>query len=315
MELPRLSVIVPNYNHGKYLPACLRGILNQSAPPAEVIVIDDASTDNSMEVLTDFAARHPALRVLRNEKNQGAVFGMNRGIELAKHEYLAFLAADDEVKPGLFEQSLRLLALHPRAGLSCTISEWHDMSSGLSWFMGAGMADKPAYLAPAELVRLGQSGKLLIVSASAIFRKAALDEVGRFMPELRWHCDWFATFVPAFRYGLCYVPEPLSEFNLYPNSFYNRGRKTEEHTRVLTRLLDRLSSPECADIAPHIRESAALALFGLPVVRLLLQHRTYRKFFSPLLLHRATRRSFELVGKKLLPRPLARLALRMLYSR
>ena len=49
MNLPRLSIVVPNYNHAAFLPACLNALLNQSVPPFEVIVIDDGSTDGSIE--------------------------------------------------------------------------------------------------------------------------------------------------------------------------------------------------------------------------------------------------------------------------
>jgi glycosyltransferase involved in cell wall biosynthesis len=312
-SLPALSVVVPNYNHGQYLPNCLEALLNQSVPPAEVIVIDDASTDNSLQVLDGFAQRYPALRVYRNEQNQGVVYNLNRGMDLARGDYLFFPAADDEVKPGLFEKSLTLLAKHPDAALSCTVSEWHDMRSGLSWHMSSGIADRPCYLSPDELVQLGQQGKFMIVSASAIMRKKPLVEIGRFIPELRWHCDWFATFATALRYGMCFVPEVLSDFYLHPTSYYNRGRKKKEHLEVLTRILDRLSSPACADIAPRIRDSVALALFGWPILRLCAQRPAYRQFLTPQLFYHASRRSTELVGKKILPNFLARIALRLLY--
>src|SRR5205809_2814761 len=124
MSLPSLSVVVPNYNHSQFLPAALGAILEQSVPASEVIVIDDASTDNSLEILNGFARKHPNLKVHRNEKNQGVLFGMRRGIELARSDYVLFAAADDQVLPGFFEKSLRLLARHPEAGLSCTVSTW-----------------------------------------------------------------------------------------------------------------------------------------------------------------------------------------------
>lgn len=57
MTTPSLSVVVPNYNHGQHLPNCLEALVRQSVPPAEIVVIDDASTDNSLEVLADFARR------------------------------------------------------------------------------------------------------------------------------------------------------------------------------------------------------------------------------------------------------------------
>src|SRR5262245_35900410 len=115
MNWPRLSVVIPNYNHGAYLPRCLNALLRQSMPPFEIIVVDDASTDNSLEVLDQFTREHSQLRVLRNEKNQGALKTALRGLELIKGDYLYLPSADDEVVPGFFEASLRMLAQHPHA--------------------------------------------------------------------------------------------------------------------------------------------------------------------------------------------------------
>ena len=311
--LPSLSAIVPNYNHGKFLDKSIPAILHQSVPPAEIIVLDDASTDNSVEVIQRLAAQYPLIRLVRNEKNLGVMPNLNKGLELARSDYIYIGSADDEVQPGLFEKSLPLLAKHPQAAFSCSACRWHDTVSGLSWIMAAGMADRPAYLSPEELVALGQRGKLFFGSATAIWRRQALQEAGNFIPALRWHADWFATYVPGLRHGVCYLPEALSDFYLFPTSFYNRGRKTPEHLEVLRGILDRLSSPDCADVAARFRDSAVLAVFGLPILRLLKERPAYAQFRTPLLTRRATRRSAELLAKRLLPKPVAKLALRIFY--
>jgi len=313
MDLPRLSVVVPNYNHAAYLPHCLDALLQQSAQPFEVIVIDDASTDNSREVLEQYTSRHSILRVHRNEKNQGVVYGLNRGLELAQGDYVCFPAADDEVRPGFFEKSLRLLAQHPQAALCCTTCEWRYVDSGLTWHMGTGMAHKPCYLSPDDLVRVGRRGKLFIGTSSAIMRKQPLIEAGGFISELRWHCDWFAVTVPAFRYGICFVPEPLSMFNIYSQSYYSSGRKRDEHRQVLLKLVELLDSPACADVRSRIRESGALSLFATPMLRILLSRPEYRSFINATLLRLSFRRNAELVGKTILPRWLARWFLNRFY--
>jgi glycosyltransferase involved in cell wall biosynthesis len=312
MSLPSLSVVVPNYNHSQFLPAALGAILEQSVPASEVIVIDDASTDNSLEILNGFARKHPNLKVHRNEKNQGVLFGMRRGIELANSEYVLFAAADDQVLPRFFEKSLRLLARHPEAGLSCTVSTWRYEDSGLEFHMSAGMAEQPAYLPPEELVQLGQKGKLMISSSSVLFRKSALESVGGFRPELRWHTDWFACFTSAFRFGLCYVPEPLSLVNIVPKSFYT-GRKLDEHREVLQRILELLCSSGFADVKPRVRDSGALSLFEFEILRIMRAHPEFRYFLTPTFVRRALRRRIELMGRNHLPKWVARLVLNTFY--
>lgn len=311
---PRLSVVMPNFNHGKYLATSLGGILSQSVPPHEVIVVDDASTDNSIEILTNFASKHRHLRFFRNEKNRGVVFSMNRGIELASGDYLFFPAADDEISPGLFEKSLDLLARHPNAALSCTGSLWHDVGSQMSWPMAMDLASFPTYLSPDELVRVGQHGKLLIVSASAIFRKEPLLRAGNFLEQMRWHCDWYATYVTAFRHGICYVPEPLSNFYLHSTSYYHSGRRGGEHKRVLEAILENLCKQE-PELRARIRNSASLALFELPILKLVVEKHRFRQFLTPLMFRRCLKRGAEVRGRRYLPAPMARLAVRILYGR
>jgi glycosyltransferase involved in cell wall biosynthesis len=313
MPQPTLTVFVPNYNHANYLPACLNAILSQSLPPREVIVIDDASSDNSIEILNGFAKRHSNLRLFRNEKNQGVLPGLNRAIELSSCSHFISCAADDEVLPGFFEKSMTLLGKYPAAGLCSAASEWRYVDSGLSWQMAFGLADQPTFLTPEELVHLGKAGKLMISSSSVIFRKSALRDVGGFIAELRWHTDWFAAFVSAFRFGMCYVPEPLSVVNILPKSFYT-GRKESEQRVVLATLLELLNSPGFSDVRPRVRDSGALCLFAIPMLRIMLSRREFWPFMNLTFLRRTLWRSAELTGKRVLPRWLARAVLKHLYQ-
>jgi len=301
MTSPTVSVIVPNFNHAQYLPRCLTALVEQSVLPLEIIVIDDASTDNSVEVAENFARRHPIVRVHRNPQNQGVVFGANLGLQIARGEYVLFAAADDYVLPGFMEKSVALLRQHPEAALCCTIGDWHEVATGLNWHVGVGMGQAPCYLAPARMAELERRGRFYIASHSAIMRKAPLVEAGGFIPELRWHCDWFAIAVVSFRHGICFVPEPLARFFIYPTSYFKSGRKKLEHRQVLERILDLLLSPRYQDVEPPIRESGALFLFGGPILRLMLANHAYRCFLTPAFLRKNLWHILTLELKKVTP--------------
>src|SRR5438046_3056430 len=195
MALPTLSVVVPNYNHARYLPISLKAILGQSTPATEVIVIDDASTDDSMNVLQQLAREYPRLRVFRNEKNQGVVHTLNRGLDLARERYVFLPAADDEVAPGLFEKSLQLLTQFPQAGLSCTIADWREAATGLQWHVGVGMGESPSYLSPERMVKLERKRQLFISSNTVVWKRSVLLDTGKFIPELKSSADWFTCSV------------------------------------------------------------------------------------------------------------------------
>jgi glycosyltransferase involved in cell wall biosynthesis len=314
MNWPRLSVVVPNYNHAAYLPRCLEALCVQSLQPFEIVVIDDGSTDNSLEVLAACSRRFPIIRIVRNQQNLGCLPTVRKGLSLVRGDYVFLPSADDEVVPGLFEASMGLLARFPQAGLCCTVSTWRIPERGLEWHMGTGFAAQRCYLSPDDVVGVGRRGRLPIPTSSVILKREAVERCGGYPDDLRWHVDWFVTAVIAFRHGMCYVPEPLSNVYLTPASYSRKGMNSDAQVEVLSRLLDRLNSPDCADVAPRIRDSAALNMFGLPAVRLLLSRPEYRHFFTPLLLLRASHRSLEVTGRRFLPAPFARLVVRLLYQ-
>src|SRR6056297_3125162 len=110
---PRVSVIVPNYNHAPYLGRRLRSVFGQTFGDLEAIVLDDASTDDSLAVIAGFEA-DPRVRVVPNETNTGNTFRQwNKGAALARGEYLWFAESDDDADPRLLERLVGMLDMHP----------------------------------------------------------------------------------------------------------------------------------------------------------------------------------------------------------
>jgi glycosyltransferase involved in cell wall biosynthesis len=302
MNLPTLSIIIPNFDHGKHLPVAVGAILKQSAQPLEVIIIDDGSTDDSVEIIQALARQHPVIQFHRNEKNQGVLFTVNRGIDLAHGEYVFLSSADDEVLPGFLEKSLQVLAQHPKAGLSCTIGDWREEATGLNWHMGVGMADTPSYLSPERMVELERQGRLFIPGHTTILKRAALIEAGKLIPELKLTVDWFIAYVIGYRYGICVVPEPLAIFKILPKSYYQRVRQDQAAYReVLVGMLNLLNQPKYQDAAARIREGGSLYVFGWPMLKLVASQPSDRSFLTPTFLRKSVWHCTKLILKKFTP--------------
>jgi glycosyltransferase involved in cell wall biosynthesis len=315
MSLPRLSVIIPNYNHARELPRSLDAILAQSVLPTEILVMDDASTDHSLEVLDAYARRSPLLRVHRGERNHGVCAVMNRGLELAAGDFVSFPAADDEVLPGWLERSLGELARHPQAGIVSGLTEWRCQKTGMRWEVGTRMPSLPVYLNPDEMVKLGQAGRLAISGQHALIRRSALLAAGGWLSDLRWFTDWFGNFVVGFRHGIIHIPQVFSVFYLYPTSYYNSPEAATRRRETMSRILEYLDSDKYADVAPLIRRSGLLGGFGLPMLREILRQRSHRKYLTTGFLKQAGRRTAEITGRRFFPGWLARLCLRLFYKR
>ena len=93
-ELKKISVIIPNYNNSNYIIERINSFLNQSYKPHEIIVIDDKSTDNSLDILQDFEKKK-LIKLLINKKNVGGTESVNTGLKIATGEYLYPASMDD----------------------------------------------------------------------------------------------------------------------------------------------------------------------------------------------------------------------------
>jgi glycosyltransferase involved in cell wall biosynthesis len=113
-----VSVIIPCYRYGHYLPGCVASVLKQDGVDVRVLVIDDASPDNSGEVAQALARRDDRVEVRRHVVNCGHIETYNEGLEWAAGDYLLLISADDLLLPGALRRAARLLDAHPEVGLT-----------------------------------------------------------------------------------------------------------------------------------------------------------------------------------------------------
>jgi len=105
MNKPLVSIIITNYNYGRFLPEAIESALNQSYQPVEVIVVDDGSTDGSQQLITDYGER--IVPLFKENGGQGSAF--NAGFEISQGEIICFLDADDVLLPSAIEKAVELL--------------------------------------------------------------------------------------------------------------------------------------------------------------------------------------------------------------
>ncbi len=105
----KVSVVTPAYNSERFINQTITSVLNQTYKDWELIVIDDASLDNTIEIVNRFIKKHSNIRLLQNKTNCGAAISRNRGIREAKGDLIAFLDADDLWKPDKLEKQVAFI--------------------------------------------------------------------------------------------------------------------------------------------------------------------------------------------------------------
>ena len=245
---PMLSVVLPSYNHGKYLRASLEGLLAQTRGADEIIVIDDASTDHSAELACSFLDRHPNFRLVRNSRNLGCVATLNCGLALAHGPIVYFGAADDLTYPTLFACGLALLEAHPQAALFSARSDLIDPDGRR---LGAMPTPIPR-LTPGFVDR-GAAARLLMrddgwfMGNTTLYRRAPLLSLGGFPEELGSLSDGYVSRLLALRYGACFSPEVLAAWRRLEGGFawsQTVDRQRLDHlTKTLSKRMRESGSP------------------------------------------------------------------------
>jgi glycosyltransferase involved in cell wall biosynthesis len=205
-----LTVVLPNFNHARFLPNALDALMAQTRSADELIIMDDASTDDSVSVIKPYVKRHPNLRLVRNEKNQGAIRNMNDGLVLARGTLVLFAAADDVVYPSLLEVAIQLLDSYPQAALFSARSDLIDIEGRRT-----GTVPTPIPLSsPGFLDSAAVSHHLLrddgwFMGNCTIYRRASLLAVNGFPEDLGAFTDGYVSRLLALTHGACFSPEVL----------------------------------------------------------------------------------------------------------
>lgn len=217
--MPTLSVILPNYNHGRFVGRAIEAIAAQSRLPEQVVIVDDGSTDDSVEVIEAYARQHSFIELVVLPTNTGFFGALEIAMSRVCCDYVYSAASDDYVLPGFFEAALALAAKHPSAGLvygeSMTLQPDGQITGGVQ----PGILEAESYIAPdCMLSKKDRMPRFIPGGSGSVYRLLALQELGGFRRELSHWCDSFVGLALSFKYGVCYLRGPVSVWRKCPGS-------------------------------------------------------------------------------------------------
>jgi len=272
---PQVTIAIPTYNRERLLEASLRSALDQTYPEFEILVLDNASTDNTEAVVRAFDDGR--LRYVRNATNIGLFRNWNRAVELNRSPYLTVLQDDDKLLPDFLQESVTALESHPTAAFSFTLAGGIDLN------------DKSVPL-PGEFPRSGLipgteylygivNGENWVIHASTVLmRSSVLDEVGPFdNPHSSHSIDINLYYRMLASHDLILIPSVLGRVRLHPGQDTQRTFGASGGTGPLATMAERsdaaahlLKSDRAAD--PLYRQWLAERLFHLSMRRSALTH-------------------------------------------
>ena len=259
---PKISIILTNYNDGELLPTALEAICEQSPHPDEVIVVDDGSSDNSVEVINGFCRKHTFVSLVQHTKNMGVQAAGSSGLDHSTGDYIGWFAADDQILPGFLKNVQAAILNNPGAGVifgDVVVIAGDAPSQNIKHRQF--QVDELTYFGPQSLRRILRERYIWIAPNAAVIRRDALVASGGWHHDLEWLSDWFAAYTVALRYGVVYVPYLSGNISYRPDSYSKSAQSDLGRQREVFKALFRiLSRPDFKDIRHFIKLAPILLL-------------------------------------------------------
>ncbi|MGL5601148.1 MAG: glycosyltransferase [Silvania sp.] len=244
----KLSVIIPLYNAGHDFKACMESLIAQTWNDLEIIIVNDGSTDGSVEIAQSYVDAYPHVRLL-HQANAGASVARNRGLAAATGEYIAFVDADDLVYPDMYETLMKMM-LEDNLDVAQCNSDWSYRETGNTWqsipperVRSTGVLTGPEWLRMALKSRRWTH----VVWMGIYRREIIINNNITFIPGLH-HQDivWTTEFMFNAKRAR-YTEQSLYKYFLHDNSVSRLKRQGDKnlnyqrHYIKITRLLDKLN--------------------------------------------------------------------------
>lgn len=243
---PLVSICIPTYNGAQYLPECLDAVLSQTFSDYELLIIDDQSSDNTWEILTQYASQDDRIQLFKNEHNLGLVGNWNRCIKLSDGEWIKFVFQDDIIRPDCLELMLETAHIDMPFVLCRRDFFFHSEIDDATkkYYMNIPRLDE--LFSGADLISQNQICHAVLTDfrnffgepTSTLIHRSVFERFGLFNPAMVQLCDleyWIRVSVNS---GIKYIPDPLVQFRVHPSSTSSKNSKDSQVYR--SSYMDRL---------------------------------------------------------------------------
>ncbi|HEX8135978.1 MAG TPA: glycosyltransferase [Pyrinomonadaceae bacterium] len=286
-----VSVCIPTFNGARWILDSINSALSQTFPPSEILVVDDGSTDDTVEIVR--AVRDERIRLVLNERNLGLARNWNRCVELARGQFVKFLFQDDILYPQCIERMVQLFLSAENLGLVFAARDIIiDVEDEITREWLENCATLHTRFRALECVNRGRDlfaqylekeflGNWVGEPSSVMIRRECFDRVGLFNTAMYQTCDVEMWLRIMFFYDVGFIQEKLSAFRYHADSTTRANMKSRRDWLDQVRLLEGLLSyDEIRAAYPEIKRIRRLQIM-----------RTIGRLIVPLKLRRSILRS------------------------
>lgn len=245
---PLVSVILPNYNHAQYLRQRIESILNQTYQDFELIILDDCSTDNSLDIIREYTTQSAKIiQTILNKENSGSPFiQWKRGFSMAKGKYIWIAESDDYADLTFLEKLVPLLEANEDCNIAISQSYFVDENNSIlfsDWTRSprkkvVDLYDGRIYV-KAQLIN-----NTLYNSSMILFRKSVLELIDDEFMKFRYRGDWLFWNEICLQGGVIRYHEKLNYFRKHSNNVTSKadseGGGFKEDKFIISRLMMKL---------------------------------------------------------------------------
>lgn len=225
----KVSVVMPNFNHGRFIAQSIESVLDQSYKNIQLIIVDDASTDDSFCTIDSYKTHDKRVNGIIKDKNSGFCKTFQEGCEVADGEIIYGLASDDYI--------------HSKDFLKTVVDKFkHNTEIGIVWAKTDLFYDTGEYFTTLgqssqekidgrEFLRGFLSGENFVAGYSAVFNRKRLDKIGGFQYDLGPQCDYFPNHAVPSVYGGIFIPEVMTHARIFRNGS-NYSTNNNEMERI-----------------------------------------------------------------------------------
>jgi len=205
-----LSVIMSNYNDAKTLSRAIEAIVSQSRIPNEFLIVDDGSTDESVNIIKLYADKYPWIKVYQNEKNMGIQYSINKLLNLVNGDFFYSASANDYILPDFFENGMVLAEKYPEVGVIMGEMYIEDKTGNKLGIAKISSFKRSNFYNPKAVLNnyFFKENPNHSLCGATIYKTTLAREFGGYIEELGSYCDTFIARFLALKNGMIYLAYP-----------------------------------------------------------------------------------------------------------